>query len=117
VDHGTNIVFYAPLTTTDPVADEEHASLAEVLSWIKQFPVDQRISDYRSSRTVTKSSTVRSLLMKNSTIKSIRPAYGTMLASRVTGLASNVKILSSKIIVRILKAQEALFKYGTFIPT
>ncbi len=116
MDHGTNIIFYAPLTATDPVADEEHASLAEVLSWIKRFPVDQRISDYRSSRTVMKSSTVMTLLMKNSPIKRVRPAYGTMLASRVTGLVSNVKILSSKIIVKILKAQETLFKYGTFIP-
>jgi hypothetical protein len=39
-----------------------------------------------------------------------------MLASRVNGLVSNVKILSSRIIVKILKAQETLFKYGTFIP-
>jgi hypothetical protein len=99
VDHGTNIIFYAPSTTTDLVADEEHASLAEVLSWIKRFPVDQRISDYRSSRTVMKSSTVTTLFMKNSPIKRVRPAYGTMLASRVTGLVSNMKILSSRIIV------------------
>ena len=108
-DHGTNIIFYAPSTTTDLVADEEHASLAEVLSWIKRFPVDQRISDYRSSRTVMKSSTVMTLLMQNSPIKRVRPANGTMLASRVNGLVSNVKILSSRIIVKILKAQETLF--------
>jgi hypothetical protein len=116
VDHGTNIIFYAPLTSSDPVADEEHASLAEVLSWIKQSPVDQRISDYRSSRTMRKSSTVKSLLMREFPIKRTRLAYGTMLASRVNSLVSNIKILSSKIIVRVLKAQETLFKYGTFIP-
>jgi hypothetical protein len=116
VDHGTNIIFYAPLTTTNPVADEEHASLAEVLAWIKQSPVDPRISDYRPSRTMRKSSTVKSLLMSESPIKRTRPAYGTMLASRVNIVVSNVKILSSKIIVRILKAQETLFKYGTFVP-
>jgi hypothetical protein len=116
VDHGTNIIFYAPVTTSDPVADEEHASLAEVLSWIKHSPVDHRISDYRSSRTMRKSGTVKSLLMSVPPINRTRVAYGTMLASRVTKLVSNIKILSSKIIVRVLKAQETLFKYGTFIP-
>jgi hypothetical protein len=28
----------------------------------------------------------------------------------------NVKVLSAKTIIRILKIQETLFKYGTFIP-
>jgi hypothetical protein len=39
-----------------------------------------------------------------------------MHAPRVTGLVANVKILSSRIMTRILKAQETLFKYGTLIP-
>jgi hypothetical protein len=55
------------------MAHEEHASLAEVLSWIRDSPVD-------------------------------------------CGFTPNVKILSSKTIVRILKSQETIFKYGTFIP-
>jgi hypothetical protein len=49
-DHGTNIVFYTPVDSMDPVSDEQHASLAEVLSVIKQSPVTPRISDYRPSR-------------------------------------------------------------------
>ncbi len=32
VDHGINIVFYSPVGSLDPVADEEHALLAEVLA-------------------------------------------------------------------------------------
>ncbi len=41
---------------------------------------------------------------------------GTMQAPRIVNLVSNVKILPSKTIIRILKTQESLFKYGTFIP-
>ncbi len=52
VDHGTNIVFYSPVGSLDPVASEEHASLAEVLMWIQASPSHPRLSDYKSSRAV-----------------------------------------------------------------
>ncbi len=41
---------------------------------------------------------------------------GTMLVPRIVGLVPDVKILATKTIIRILKTQESLFKYGTFIP-
>ncbi len=44
------------------------------------------------------------------------PGHGTMQAQRVNELGGNVKTLSSKISIRILKAQESMFKYATFIP-
>jgi hypothetical protein len=119
VDHGTNIIFYAPVESDDPVADEEHASLAEVLGWIKQSPVCSRISDYKSSRILKRSSTIdgiRTLMMRKIPRKRQRPVYGTMHIRNAVALGTKVKAMSSKLIVRILKAQETLFKYGTFIP-
>jgi hypothetical protein len=120
VDQGIKIVFYAPCWSQDPIADEEHASLAEVLSWIQDSPDLPRISDYKSSRTLKKSistEAVKTLMMRNvQSISRLRPVIGTMLAPRIVGLVPNVKILASKTIIRILKSQESLFKYGTFIP-
>jgi hypothetical protein len=112
-DHGTNIVFYAPVYSKDLVADEEHASLTEVLGWLMQTPVYPRISDNRPSRALKKSGDVKNLTMRQVIpVLRQRPKYGTMLASRVTGLVNNVKVQSSRTIIRILKAQEILFKYA-----
>ncbi len=88
VDHGTNIVFYSPVGSLDPVADEEHASLAEVLIWIQASPTHPRISDYKSSRAIkrsNKNADVKELMMRCLHMKKKRPKYGTMLALRVTG--------------------------------
>ena len=119
VDHGTNIVFYSPVDSTDFEADEEHASLSEVLTWIQHSPVHARISDYKSSRAIKKSQTrddVKTMMMRCLHLKRRRPRYGTMLALKVNGNVPDIKILSAKTIVRVLKAQETMFKYGTFIP-
>jgi hypothetical protein len=119
VDHGTNIVFYAPVGSLDPGADEEHASLAEILTWIQVSPVHPRISDYKSSRALkrsNKSTDVKQLMMRCLHMRKKRPTYGTMLAVRTTGLDTEIKALSTKTIIKILKAQETMFKYGTFIP-
>jgi hypothetical protein len=81
----------------DLVADEEHASLAEVLGWIKKSPVCSRISDYKSSRTLKKSSTVndmRNLMMRKIPWKRQRPVYGTMHVRNVTAMGIKVKALS-----------------------
>ena len=119
VDHGVNIVFYAPVEERDKATEEEHASLFEVLSWISQSPMHPRLSDYRSSRAIKKSNRageVRSLIMRLSTVERRHPVFGMMNKTRITGPIPNIKILSSKTIIRILKSQESLFKYGTLIP-
>ena len=119
VDHGTNIVFYAPVGSLDFAADEEHASLAEVLTWIQTSPEHPRLSDYKSSRVIKRSNSradVKELMMRCLHMRKRRPRYGTMLALRTTGMTSEVKVLSSKTIIKILKAQDTMFKYGTFIP-
>jgi hypothetical protein len=116
-DHGTNLIFYAPVDSQDPVADEEHASLTEILGLLRQAPFVPRITDYKPSRAIVKPMGVKNLMTRRVPhVNRKRHKYGTMLASRTTALVANIKILSSKVIVRILKAQETLFKYGTLIP-
>jgi hypothetical protein len=84
VDHGINIVFYTPCWSKDPMAHEEHASLAEVLSWIRGSPIDSRITDYRSSRILklsNKDEDVKTLMMRTvPPVQRLRPILGTMLA-------------------------------------
>jgi hypothetical protein len=49
VEYGTTFLFYSPVTLSNPVEEEHHASLAEVLTWIRDSPVMPRLSAYRSS--------------------------------------------------------------------
>ena len=99
------------------MADEEHASLTEILGLLRQAPFVPRITDYKPSRAIVKPMGVKNLMTRRVPhVNRKRHKYGTMLASRTTTLVANIKILSSKVIIRILKAQETLFKYGTLIP-
>jgi hypothetical protein len=50
VEYGTTILFYSPVALSNPVEEEHHASLAEVLTWIRDSPVMPLLSAYRSSR-------------------------------------------------------------------
>jgi hypothetical protein len=87
------IIFYAPVGSQDPEAGEEHASLAEVLTWIQLSPGHLRNSDYKSSRALKKSNTnkdVQSLMVRCLHVKRRRPKHGTMLAVRVTGQVYDV---------------------------
>jgi hypothetical protein len=49
VDYGTIILFYAPVASSDRAEDEEHASLTEILSMMRQSPMVSRITNYRAS--------------------------------------------------------------------
>jgi len=56
VESGIAIVYYSPVTsstlvaTSDPTAEEHHASLIEVLAWIKDSPIPPQTAKYKSSR-------------------------------------------------------------------
>jgi hypothetical protein len=117
VDYGTNVIYYMPVGHKD-LADEQHTSLADLLSIIKKAPIMSKLSDYRPSRLLQHSTTKRvpDQIMQLLSVKRKFPVCGTMLVRRVTDLCGEVKTLSAKTITRILKAQESLFKYGTFIP-
>jgi hypothetical protein len=54
--------------------------------------------------------------MKLLSVKRRFPICGTMLVRRATELCVEINALSSKTITRVLKAQESMFKFGTFIP-
>jgi hypothetical protein len=115
VDLGVNMIYYAPVNKP---SHEHHVSLAEILSVIRQQPVSSKISDYRPSRQLESSGSFgpQNKIMRMLSAKRKCPRYGTMLARRVMDLSAQAKVLSSKIIIRILKAKESMFKYGTFVP-
>ena len=48
-DCGTMLVYYAPVSVTDPTLDEHHASLRDVLNWIKDSPPVPITTGYKSS--------------------------------------------------------------------
>jgi hypothetical protein len=116
VDYGVNIIFYTPVHAMDPVTEEHHASLSEILALVKQTSNLVRISNYRSSRTLSGLLWKRVGLVRLMSAKREVPRHGTMHARKVTGVAMTVKALSTRVLRRILKAQETLFKYGTLIP-
>ncbi len=55
-------------------------------------------------------------MMRKIPWKRQRPVYGTMHVRNFVAMDNKVKALSAKRIIKILKTQETLFKYGTFIP-
>ncbi len=118
VDLGVNMIYYAPVDQESSSSHEHHVSLAEILSVIRQQPVVSKISDYRPSRQLESSGSIgpQNKIMRILSAKRKCPIHGTMLVRRVMDLSAQTKALSSKIITRILKAQESMFKYGTFIP-
>ena len=116
VDYGTKIIFYVPVNPADPGLDEQHASLAEVLAWLKQIPMVPRLSDYRSSRRIAGSPCTKAGVTRLLSAKQWAPVYGMMNAPRITEPVATVKFLPARILRRIFKAQETLFKYGTLIP-
>ena len=116
VDYGTNIVYYTPVTSMGSASEEQNASLQEILALVRESPVQPRVSNYRSSRRLAGASCKKAGLVRSLLFKPGRIMHGTMNARKVTGCASKVKILSNRVVRKILKAQETLFKYGTMIP-
>ncbi len=121
VDDGVRMIFYSPLAMAGPDfvgQHEHHVSLAEILSIMRGVTISTRISDYKPSRGLQLPGDwgKQNQIMRLLSAKQKFPGYGTMQAQRVNELEGNVKFFSSKVIIRILKAQESMFKYGTFIP-
>ena len=118
VDLGVNMIYYAPVGQEFSSNHEHHVSLAEILTVIRQQPVVSKISDYRPSRQLESSgsSGPQNKIMRILSAKRKCPMFGTMFARRPLDLPTQAKTLSSKIITKILKAHESMFKYGTFIP-
>jgi hypothetical protein len=126
VECGLPIVYYSPISSTntvkppDSTSEEHHASVREVLSWINNSPTPPQHSTYKSSRDLrhAKRENIKKTLLAR--VKSfgqrIVPMYGIM--SKREGLRGihTAKSLATRTIRRILKMQESLFKYGTYVP-
>ena len=115
-DYGTNIVYYASVNTTDPASEEHHASVSAVLELIRQSPSVSRETNYRASRRLSALSCKKTGMRRLLSAKRLQPAYGTTHVRKVTGLINKVQMLPTRVLRKILKAQETLFKYGTLIP-
>ncbi len=103
------------MSKSDPTVEEHHATLAEVLSWIKDSPEPPFHAIYKASRKLRR--TKRGSIKKNLVLRiwvnrRIYPWHGTM-DRRVE---PTTRLLATKTIRRIFKMQESLFKYGTYVP-
>ena len=117
VDHGTNVIYYTPVGQIGLFDAEFHTSLAEFLTGVRNIPITPKLSDYEPSRKlilVAKQSFQYVKRALSATRK--RLIYGTMVSRKDNDRDLGIKMLSTKTIIKILKAQESMFKYGTFIP-
>ncbi len=123
---GITMVYYSPVLKSnlaseiDPTAKEHHASMDEALAWIKNSPELPLSTKYKSSRTMRRAqrgSTKKGLLLRTLVNRRrVWPEYGTMdLRDGPKSLHTN-RLLATQTIRKILKMQESLFKYGTYIP-
>ena len=112
VECGSTIVYYAPVMTLESMKDEHHASLAEVLSWIKNSPLPPKPNKYRSSRTLVRplGSDRGGKVMRILGCKRMRIQYGTMNHRTGPRPIHATHLLAIKTIRKILKMQESLFK-------
>jgi hypothetical protein len=116
VDYGSLILYYAPVDSIDPAEDEQHVALEELLGLLKNATVVPKLSAYRASRRLSGFSCKTKGLIRLLAGKCLLPNCGTMRAPGKSGVVKDVKTLSTRILRKILKAHETLFKYGTMIP-
>ena len=127
VECGLSIVYYSPVTSSNMVSppnlttEEHHASLAEVLSWINDSPPPPQHAIYKSSRTLRRAkrgNPQKTLLGRVMSFhQRIEPIICGIMHKREGPRAIHTtRSLATRTIRRILKMQESLFKYGTYVP-
>ncbi len=119
VECGLPIVYYSPVSSTNTVtppdhtSEEHHASVREVLSWINK-------PTYKSSRTLrrAKRENIKKTLLARVKLfcQHVVPLYGMMSKREVPRGIHTTRSLAIRTIRRLLKMQESLFKYGTYVP-
>jgi hypothetical protein len=123
---GLPIVYYLPVSSSNTVtppgheSEEHHASLQEVLSWIKNSPIPPQHATYKSSRTLRRTkreNTQKTLLARvGSFCRGTVAVCGFMRRREGSRGVHTSRSLAARTIRRILKMQESLFKYGTYVP-
>jgi hypothetical protein len=118
VDCGLPIVYYSPVGDDNSLEDEHHASLASILSWIKDSPEPPQSTKYKSSQTLRRSTRIgrKGMIMRVLACAPVQLMSGSMTKLSGMRLIHKTRLLAAKTIRRIFKMQESLFKYGTFIP-
>jgi hypothetical protein len=97
---------------------EHHASLAEVLEWIKKSPHPPSYRGYKSSRALKRSLNGHNtcLFLRVMACQPVRSIIGTMVPNDRPRIMHKAKLMTTRIIRKVLKMQESLFKYGTYVP-
>jgi hypothetical protein len=122
VENSIPMVFYSPILADDIVRDEEYASLGEIVALLRQSECAPVIPKFEPSRVLRLSESFRrNLCYKQLSYKATYPdlpsiGYSAPAVSGVPVGSYNGMVLTDKIIKRILRAQETIFKYGTLIP-
>jgi hypothetical protein len=118
-ENGIPIVFYSSILLTEPAQEENFASLTDMIGQIKQSPHPLVVPKCEPSR-ILQLSHQKTLCYRQSgcqTKLELSPlgSYNVRQFGAKVG-SYNGKLLSDRILRRILKAQETIFKYGTLIP-
>jgi hypothetical protein len=122
VENSIPMVFYSPILADDIVQDEEYASLGEMIALLRQSECAPVLPKFEPSRVLRLSESFRrNLCYKQVSYKATYPdipsiGYSTPAVPGVPVGSYNGMVLTDKIIKRILRAQETIFKYGTLIP-
>jgi hypothetical protein len=119
VECGIPIVFYSSVLEMDmPNVVEHHASLEDVLTLIKNSGSPPSYRGYKSSRSLRRSLNISNshLFMRILGSRTVRKMVGTMVLNDRPRVMQKSMLLAAKTIRKILKMQESLFKYGTYVP-
>ena len=118
-ENGILIVFYSPILISDPGQEEDFASLTDMIDQIQQSPHPLVVPKCEPSRILRRSHQTmlcyRQSGYQSTSVLSPMGSY-TVHQFGVKVGSYNGKLLSDRILRRILKAQEIIFKYGTLIP-
>jgi hypothetical protein len=121
IESGTIIIFYLPVDAQDVVM-EEFTSIDDMLLLIKGSDRDPVTPRFGMSRVLGRSLDGQYSLCYRQRLDVPRQSFRAPVGSYVVRTLGakvgsyNGKLLTSKIICRILRAQETMFKYGTMIP-
>jgi hypothetical protein len=121
IECGIVVVFYSPISGKDASRDEEVISLAELLCWIKQSSSPPVVPKFESSRLLQRSEHKRVNLCYRQQSYGIVQPHSMLGNCTVRQFGAKVgsydgQIMSDRVIRRVLRAQETIFKYGTLIP-
>jgi hypothetical protein len=120
VEHGITLVYYSSVSSENPVDDEHHMSLAELLALLNETTILPVYPRYEPSRTLCRPNQklLQCYRQLGYEAKYDLPSIGVSTVRQYGAKMGSYDghIMSDRTIRRILRAQETIFKYGTLIP-